>query len=271
LTSFEQVTDIADAMILQRLFSALFDSGCVVVATSNRPPDDLYYGGLNRPLFLPFIPVLKANCTVHHIVEPTDFRMLHAANHALFHTPLDDRTRSEMSRIFETLLGKSDNGRTLQARSETVTVMSGRQIAIRQAHSDGAGGIGCAKFTFEELCDQPFGASDYLAIAQQYGAIMIENIPKFSADLTNRNQMRRFITLLDVLYDANVRLVCSAAAEPHNLFETTTSGAAKPEGPQREDEAFAFQRCVSRLIEMQSAEYLERYEKRKALKGGRSH
>lgn len=222
-----QVTDIADAMILQRLFSALFDAGCVVVATSNRPPDELYWGGLNRPLFLPFIPVLKANCAVHHIVEPTDYRMLHAANHALFHTPLNEQTRAETARIFEALLGKEASAgpgqqqqpRALRARAETVTVMSGRQIAVRAAHSEGGGGIGCARFTFAELCDQPYGASDYLAIAERYGAIVLDNIPIFAADLSNRNQMRRFITLLDVLYDANVRLVCSAAAEPHALFE----------------------------------------------------
>ena len=102
-------------------------------------------------------------------------------------------------------------------RAETVTVMSGRQIRVARARSDACGGVGCARFTFDELCDQPYGASDYLAIAEHYGVLLIENIPRFSID-KNRNQMRRFITLLDVIYDANVRLICSAEAEPHDLF-----------------------------------------------------
>jgi predicted ATPase len=102
--------------------------------------------------------------------------------------------------------------------------MSGRQIRVHRARSDACGGTGCARFTFAELCDQPFGASDYLAIAEQYGAILIEHIPQMSVE-KNRNQMRRFITLLDVLYDANVRLICSAAAEPLHLFESPKKNA----------------------------------------------
>ena len=233
-----QVTFISDAVIMRRLFSYLFDKGVVIVATSNRPPDDLYLNGLNRELFVPFIPLLKQRCIVHNMDSSVDYRQLTTAPHNQVFFPQggNEGLESKFFRLARNQIDFNNMGIDVQ----------GRTIAIRRAAKNSS----IAWFTFHELCDKPLGSADYISIAKKFHTVFIENIPKLT--IGERDQVRRFITLIDALYDNHVRLVCSSAAD--NLWEIFTVDELTKKNSSM-DEVFAWDRTVSRLIEMCSEEY----------------
>ncbi|MDP4026233.1 cell division protein ZapE [Methylobacterium sp. NEAU 140] len=224
------VTDIADAMILGRLFSHLFRRGVTVVATSNVEPDKLYEGGLNRALFLPFVDLLKERVDVLRLDARTDFRLEKLGGAAVYHVPADAAARAALDAAFKGLTGKA------KGRPDTLRV-HGRDVSVPEAAT------GVARFTFDDLCRQPLGASDYMAVARAYHTVILDGIPVLGE--AERNEAKRFITLIDTLYDAHVKLVASAEAEANALYTASTGR-----------EAFEFDRTVSRLIEMRSTEYL---------------
>lgn len=224
------VTDIADAMILGRLFGALFKRGVTVVATSNVEPDRLYEGGLNRALFLPFVAELQERVEVLRLDSRTDFRLEKLGGASVYHVPADGTAAAALAAAFKGLTGKA------KGRPATLRV-KGHDVPVPEE----TGGV--ARFGFADLCAQPLGASDYMAVACAFHTVIVSDIPVMGPD--NRNEAKRFITLVDTLYDAHVKLVASAAAEPQALY-TATEGR----------EAFEFDRTVSRLIEMRSSEYL---------------
>ncbi len=226
------VTDIADAMILSRLFSALFDQGVVLVATSNVAPDDLYRDGLNRGLFLPFVGILKQHTRILELDIDTDYRMRKLNRIPVYMTPDDASAKEQMDEAWETVV----DGRPVEPAALTV---KGRTVPVPQASGS------AARFSFSDLCEKPLGARDYLAIAGAFDTIFIDHVP--TMDLRRRNEAKRFILLIDTLYDAEARLFLSAEAAPDALY-TAANGT----------EAFEFDRTVSRLIEMQSRDWLER-------------
>jgi cell division protein ZapE len=224
------VTDIADAMMLGRLFTALFAHGVVVVATSNVPPEGLYKDGLNRALFLPFIDLVGERMDVLQLDSRTDFRMEKIGDTPVYFTPPDEAAQRSLDDLFSRLTGG------VRSKPATLTVY-GHPVEIpRQA-------MGVARFSFEDLCARPLGASDYIAIARAYHTVFIEGIPRL--DQARRNEARRLITLIDVLYERHVKLFASAEAEPADLFHAETGA-----------EVFEFARTVSRFAEMRSRDYL---------------
>ena len=222
------VTDIADAMILGRLFEALFERGVVVVATSNRPPDDLYRDGINRQLFLPFIALIKERMEVVAVAGPKDFRLDRIAGRPLYFAPVTAATTAAFDALWEEMLnGDAETG-------ATVTVL-GRQLRFPRAVG------GRLRSHFNSLCGLALGPQDYLAIAERFHTVFVEDLPMLTA--ARRNEAARFVTLVDALYEARAKLVLLAEAEPEVLY---TEG----------DGAFEFQRTVSRLNEMRSADYV---------------
>ena len=206
-----QVTDVADALILSQLFGTLWARGVVVVATSNRPPSDLYEGGINRGYFLPFIDILRRHCVVHEFKSSTDYRRLLSDGLDEFFFVSDenggfDNASKQCGDIFEQLLDGAS------ACPIELDVAFGRTISVRQAHPDGIVG----RFTFDELCNVELGSSDYRLIAQEFQFVIIEEIPTLT--LKEHDQARRFITLVDELYEAGCALVCTAVAPPDELF-----------------------------------------------------
>lgn len=221
-----QITDITDAMIVGRLFERLFERGVVVVATSNRHPDDLYKEGLNRQLFLPFIEELKAHLDTHHLESKTDHRQARIAGMKVYHSPLGPEASAALDTAWEDLAGGQPQGLTLKRK--------GRDLEISQFLN------GVARESFKSLCEAPLGPGDYLAIAEAARVLILDDIPLLSRQ--QANAAKRFVTLIDALYEAHTRLICSAAAPPDGLY---------PEG----DGAFEFERTASRLMEMQSADW----------------
>ncbi|MHB2267569.1 cell division protein ZapE [Aliihoeflea sp. PC F10.4] len=228
------VTDIADAMILSRLFTALFERGVVLVATSNVAPDDLYRDGLNRGLFLPFVEILKAHCDIVPLDGAIDYRMEKLGRMPVYITPCDEAGRALMDEAWKV----ASEGHPVGPRAISV---KGREIPV--PHAAGR----AARFDFADLCSRPLGARDYLAIAAEFDTILIDCVPKMEMD--RRNEAKRFILLVDTLYDRHVRVILSAEAPPHELY-SASSGT----------ERFEFDRTVSRLIEMQSADWAKTHE-----------
>lgn len=222
------VTQIADAMILGRLFEQLFARGVTIVATSNRKPADLYLNGINRQLFVPFIKRLEEELDVIELKAERDYRLERLTAAPVYYTPLGREADAAMDAAFDRLTG----GESIS--TETLDVQ-GRTLTVTQQSA------GVARFTFDELCKQPLGAADYLAIARHYPTVLIDRVPKMSLD--ERNWAARFVTLIDALYECRTKLVMSANTQPDEIY---TSG----------DGAFEFQRTASRLHEMRSAEYL---------------
>lgn len=222
-----QITDIADAMIVGRLFETLFNLGVTVVTTSNRVPEDLYKNGLNRQLFLPFIGVLRTQLDVHEIESETDYRQHRLAGAEVYFQPLGQIARTRMDALWDELTGHDE-------ASRLVLTVKGRQVVIEHFHN----GVGRASFW--DLCAAMLGPADYLAIGEAVRVLMIDDIPLLSA--SNFNEAKRFVILIDALYEAKVRLICSAADVPERLY-------IEGEG------TFEFERTASRLREMQGADW----------------
>jgi len=224
------VTDIADAMILGRLFARLFELGTVVVATSNVAPEDLYKGGLNRALFLPFIAQISDHMDVLRLDARTDFRLEKLAGVKMWLVPADARADAALDKAWVRMTGNAP------CKPRDISI-KGRILRVPcSAH-------GVARFSFAELCEKPLAASDYLRLAHDYHTLLVDRTPVM--DYAERNAAKRFITLIDTLYDNAVKLMASAGADPVSLYVAT-------EG----DEANEFKRTSSRLIEMSSESYL---------------
>ena len=224
------VTDIADAMILGRLFTALFARGVIVVATSNAEPSRLYEGGLNRALFLPFLALMQQRMAVVELDARGDFRLEKLSGAPVYHVPADAAAHQALTLAFKKLTGQASG-------ASAKLMVTGREVVVPQAAH------GVARFDFRELCAIPLGASDFLEIAREFHTVLIDAIPVMALD--KRNEARRFVWLIDAFYDLHVKVIASAEAEPSMLY---TAGAGR--------EAFEFERTASRLIEMRSMEYL---------------
>lgn len=225
-----QVTDIADAMILGRLFEALFEAGVVLAVTSNRAPDQLYLNGINRQLFLPFIAMIEAKCVVLSVSGARDWRLDRLMGDRVWFTPADADARAGFEALWADLKGEQDE---CPAHLKVL----GREVVIER--TDG----GLARATFDELCGAALGPQDYLAIAERFHTLFVEDVPVLGP--ANHQEARRFVTLIDALYEAGTRLVVLAAAPPEALYRQGVG-------------AFEFERTASRLNEMAGADWLAR-------------
>ncbi|XP_010548582.1 PREDICTED: lactation elevated protein 1 isoform X2 [Tarenaya hassleriana] len=253
------VTDVADAMILNRLFRHLFSNGIILVSTSNRAPDNLYEGGLQRDLFLPFISTLKERNVVHEIGSSVDYRKLTSAEQGFYF--IGKNLSTLLKQKFQLLIGDSIAG------PQVVEVVMGRTLQIP------LGAKGCAYFPFDELCDRPLGAADYFGLCKSFHTLALEGVPVFG--LQNRTAAYRFVTLVDVMYENKARLLCTAEGSPQELFDKVmTVSDAKHRSPRTSSRSikndssdicvdnelgFAKDRTISRLTEMNSKEYLEQH------------
>ncbi|KAJ9515639.1 hypothetical protein QJQ45_021754 [Haematococcus lacustris] len=260
------VTDVADAMILNRLFGRLWDRSLVLVATSNRPPDKLYEGGLQRNLFMPFIHRLKAECKTHDMASTTDYRKLASTQKGLYFT--DPLTREQdLQEEFE------DSAEFVPSAPCSVEVQMGRSIQVPRAAGP------CAWFSFQDLCGRPVAAADYIALAKRFHTLAVAGLPLITAQ--QRSQAYRFVTLIDIMYEHKVKMLFSAEVAPSELFthiitqavasqESRAEAAANPALKEQPDIVvddnlgFAKDRTISRMTEMQSLEYLVAHAKHHA-------
>ena len=222
------VTDITDAMILSRLFEALWARGVIVVATSNRPPDGLYINGLNRPLFEPFIEMMPEHLIIHEFAGATDHRLRQLTAAPVFYTPLGPQADAGIDAAWKRLIGGAEP-------HETVLPVQGRKLRLRRTAA------GTARASFTRLCGDALGPADYLRLSHAFQTLILENVPQMGPE--KRNEAKRFVTLIDALYETRTKLVMSAAVEPSELYKDGTG-------------AFEFERTASRLIEMRSEAYL---------------
>lgn len=224
-----QVSDVADAMILGKLFGELFKLEIIVVATSNRPPEDLYKDGLQRERFEPFIELLKQNVDILELHAAKDYRLSHLKSlSTVYYSPLDNDAEKFLQKVFAEL---TNGAKPAKASLQT----SGRVLLLNKTHGD------VAWTSFQELCEMPLGAADYIEISRKFSTLLLSGIPKLTREC--RNEAKRFVTLVDELYEHKVKLICTAQTSPEEIYK---------EG----DGAFEFARTVSRLIEMQSNKYL---------------
>ncbi|MDG1431927.1 MAG: cell division protein ZapE [Paracoccaceae bacterium] len=221
-----QITDITDAMIVGRLFELLFEAGVVVITTSNRAPDDLYKNGLNRQLFLPFIELLNQKLVVWELTSPKDYRQDRLSGNPTYFTPINAESRAAIDGVWKDFTGGQ--------ASPLILKVKGRDVLVPQFRN------GVARASFFDLCGKLLGAADYLALADAVNVLVLENIPNLSRN--NFNEAKRFVTLIDALYEAKVRLICSAASKPETLY-------VEGEG------VFEFERTASRLREMQADDW----------------
>jgi cell division protein ZapE len=231
-----EVTDIADAMILGRLFTALFAAGVVIVATSNRPPEALYENGLNRDRFLPFIALLRQQLEIFELYGRRDYRLARLNGRPVYHHPLGPAAHAALARAFAELTDGA-------AGERHIVPVKGHMLEIPRAAR------GAAWFGFADLCERPLGAADYLAIAEHFPAIIVEGIPRLAAE--QRDAARRFNILVDTLYEAKTLLIASAEGPPEDIYRAG-------------DGSFEFRRTASRLNEMQSVDYIEGRTRRQA-------
>ena len=224
------VTDIADAMILGRLFTRLFEFGVVLVATSNVAPHELYRDGLNRALFLPFIAMIEKHMEVRQLTARTDFRLEKLAGRKVWHVPADDAASAALDDAWRSLVGSASG-------MPQELAIKGRKLRVPRA------AMGVARFFFHDLCEQPLAAADYLRIAHEFHTLIVDRIPTMGYD--ERNAAKRFVILIDTLYDHAVKFIASASAEPDALYRASDGF-----------EAGEFKRTASRLIEMRSQSYL---------------
>jgi cell division protein ZapE len=238
LLAFDEmvINNSADAMILSRLFTQLIERGVTVVTTSNRPPRDLYLGGLNRELFLPFIDLVEREMEVVPLNGPTDYRLQRLGGFPTWHVPNGPEATAALSAAFFRLTDYPPEDRANVPTGE-IPVAGGRTLHVPKCLK------GVAVFSFKRLCGEPRGAADYLAVARRFHSVIIVGIPRMGPE--NRNEAARFVTLVDALYEHKVKLLAAADAEPHALYVVG-------------DGAFEFERTASRLIEMQSQDYLAR-------------
>ncbi|KAF8400455.1 hypothetical protein HHK36_013753 [Tetracentron sinense] len=253
------VNDVADALILNRLFRHLFSNGVILVATSNRAPDNLYEGGLQRDLFLPFISTLKERCVVHEIGSSVDYRKMTSAEQGFYF--IGEKSSVLLKQKFQQLIGEH------AASPREVEVVMGRKLQVP------LGAIGCAYFPFEDLCDKPLGAADYFGLFKNFHTLALDGVPIFG--LHNRTAAYRFVTLVDVMYENRARLLCTAEGTPTELFERiVTVSDAQNMSPRTASRSrknddfdlcvdnelgFAKDRAISRLTEINSREYLEQH------------
>jgi len=222
------VTDITDAMILSRLFTALWERGVVVVATSNRPPHDLYKHGLNRNLFEPFIDMMPDHLIIHEFSGDTDHRLRQLEAAPVYYSPLGPEAKAGIDAAWQRLIGPA-------TPRETYLTVQGRPLTLKRTAA------GTARTSFERLCNEALGAADYLRLAQAFQTLVLEDVPQMGPE--HRNEAKRFVTLIDTLYETRTKLVMSAEVEPDLLYVDGT-------------EAFEFERTASRLMEMRGRDYL---------------
>ena len=223
-----QVNDITDAMIVKRLFSVLLQNGVVIAITSNTAPNDLYANGLNRDQFVPFIDLIESNLEITHLSGLTDFRLLQLQRAPVYFSPLGHCTDAGLDAAFDSLT------QGLAAEQDLIKV-NGRRLKVS------ASACGVARFNFKQLCGEPLGTSDYVEVARRYHTVILADIPYFCA--AQRDQASRFISLIDILYEHRVNLICGAAREPRELCASDIN-------------LLAFRRTASRLSEMRSKRYL---------------